>query len=91
MVVDEVQSNSQSWMFFVKLSFAISVVAIIAGIVMMPIDIMMKGYLAISALFLVNSTITLSKTLRDEHESERLINKISEAKTKKIIKEFSDA
>jgi hypothetical protein len=90
MVVEEMQGNSRSWLGFVKISFVLSVLAVIAGIVMMPIDLVMKGYMAVSALFLVNSTITLSKTLRDEHESERLINKISEAKTRKIIKEFSD-
>jgi len=32
-------------------------------------------------LFLVSSTITLSKTMRDKHESQRLINRVSEART----------
>lgn len=90
MLVEEMQGNSRSWLAFVKLSFALAVIAIIAGIVLMPAELMMKGYMAISALFLINSTITLSKTLRDEHESGRLINKISDARTQKIIKEFGD-
>lgn len=90
MTIEEVQSNSQSWLFFVKSSFAISLLAMIGGIVMMPADLVVKGYLAITALFMVSSTITLSKTLRDEHESQRLIHKVSEAKTKQLMKEFGE-
>jgi len=91
MMTENVQSNSQSWLFFVKASFAISLLAMAVGIVMIPADLMVKGYLAICALFVVSSTITMSKTLRDNHESQRLINKISEAKTQQIIKEYADA
>ncbi|MFD2231131.1 YiaA/YiaB family inner membrane protein [Alkalimarinus sediminis] len=91
MMIDEVQSNSQSWLFFVKASFAISLIAMAIGIFIIPVDMTVKGYLAICALFIVSSTITMSKTLRDDHESQRLINKLSEAKTQQIIKEYSDA
>ena len=55
---------------------------------MIPGDLVVKGYFGISSLFLVFATITLSKTMRDEHESRRLHNKISEARTSKIINEF---
>lgn len=90
MLDNDSQSHSTGWLFFVKTSFAISIFAIAAGITFMPGELIVRGYLALSALFLVSTTITLSKTLRDDHESNRLINKISEAKTNKIIKEFSE-
>lgn len=89
MVIEEVQSNSQSWMFFVKASFITSLLAMISGIILIPGDLMIKGYLSICAMFVVSSTITLSKTLRDDHESSRLINKISEARAQQIIKDYS--
>lgn len=88
-VIDSVQSNSKSWLFFVKASFAIAVSAVGVGVLFAPVDYLVKGYLGISALFLVSTTITLSKTLRDEHEAQRLISKISEAKTQQLIKELS--
>ncbi len=44
----------------------------------------------VDSVSLVSTTITLSKTMRDEHESRRLINKISDAKTKQLIKEFAE-
>ncbi|MDN6855633.1 YiaA/YiaB family inner membrane protein [Pseudomonas sp. CAN2814] len=86
----DVQLNSAYWLFFIKVSFALSLLATTLGIVFMPADLTVKGYMTICAVFLVNSTITLTKTLRDQHEGERLINRISEAKTQKILKEFSE-
>ncbi len=88
-MIDSVQSNSKSWLFFVKASFTIAVAAVGVGVLFAPVDYLVKGYLGISALFLVSTTITLSKTLRDEHEAQRLISKISEAKTQQLIKELS--
>ena len=61
-----------------------------AGILFIPTDFLVKGYMGLCALFLVSTSITLSKTLRDEHENQRLINKISEAKTKQLIKEYAE-
>ena len=89
-MIDSVQSNSSWWLAFVKISFGISVMALAGGILFSPIDTIVKGYLGLSSLFVVSATITMSKTLRDEYESQRLINKISEAKTQKIIKEFAE-
>lgn len=86
----EIQSNSSGWLFFVKAAFVIAVVATAAGIMFMPGGLLMQGYFALSALFLVSATITLSKTMRDEHEAQRLIHKVNEARTNKIIREFSE-
>jgi len=85
-----IQSNSASWMFFIKFSFAIAIISMTTGIMFMPGGILVQGYFAICALFLMSSTITLSKTLRDEHESQRLISKINQAKTSKILNEFTE-
>lgn len=89
-MIDNIQSNSTGWLFYVKTSFALAIMAMTVGIVFSPIDLMVKGYLTMSALFLVSSTITLSKTMRDEHESEKLLNKINEAKTQQLIKEYAE-
>lgn len=85
-----IQSNSAGWLFFIKISFAIALLAMAVGIVCLQSDLLTQGYFTICALFMVNATITLSKTLRDEHESQRLISKINEAKTNKILNEFTE-
>ena len=66
----------------------VAVGATVMGIYMLPGELIVKGYFMISSLFLVFSTITMSKTIRDKHESDRLHNKISEARTTRIIREM---
>ena len=84
----ELNSSTSAWDFFVKLPFGVAVGATVTGIYMLPGELIVKGYFMISSLFLVFSTITMSKTIRDKHESDRLHNKISEARTTKIIREM---
>ena len=82
------QRDSAAWIFFVKTSFVVSVIALSVGIYFMPAELWVKGYMAMGSLFTIGSSITLSKTMRDEHEAKKLINKISEAKTERILKTF---
>ncbi len=84
----ELNSSSSSWDFFVKVAFALAIGSTLLGIYMLPGEMVIKGYFLISTLFLVFSTITMSKTIRDKHEAERLHNKISEARTSKIIRDM---
>jgi len=84
----ELNSSTSSWDFFVKLAFGIAVGATVTGIYLLPGELIVKGYFMISSLFLVYSTITMSKTIRDRHEADRLHNRISEARTSRIIREM---
>ena len=83
-----IQRDSASWQFFVRTSFAVSVIALTIGIYFLPAIAWIKGYLAMGALFAIGSSFTLAKTVRDEHEAKKLINKISEVKTERILKDF---
>ena len=84
----ELNSSTSAWDFFVKLAFALAVSATMMGIYMLPGELSVKGYFIISSIYLVFSTITMSKTIRDKHESDRLHNKISEARTSRIIRDM---
>ncbi|WP_318511481.1 YiaA/YiaB family inner membrane protein [Photobacterium leiognathi] len=85
---DEKQNNY--WLTYAKATFAIAAIAMIISIVKLPGDLIIKGYYSICSLFLVSATITLSKAVRDEAESDRLINKIEEAKTAKLLNDIDD-
>ena len=39
-------------------------------------------------LYLVASTFTFAKTVRDEFEGQKLINKLAEARAEKLLKEY---
>ena len=82
------EGNSAQWNFFVKLSFGVALAATALGVYHLPGPLMVKGYFMISSLFLVYSAITLSKTMRDGHEAGRLHNQISDARTKRMIREL---
>ena len=83
-----ISGHTSQWEFFVKTAFAIAIGSTLLGIYMIPGALIVKGYFLISSLFLVFSTITLSKTIRDDQESQRLHNKISEARTSKMIRDL---
>ena len=75
--------SSTSWVLFVKITFVVALLAMGVFVFFLEGSLLTKGYLALNSLFLVSSTIMLSKTLRDEYEAARLLNKINEAKPTK--------
>ncbi len=81
--------DSPSWVFFVKVSFACALGGMLFGVVMMgEVPIWMRGYLVLGTLFLTGATFTLSKTLRDQFEASKLINKLAQARTEKLLKDY---
>ena len=67
--------HSQSWIVFTYVSFAAALAMVVGGIVLMPIDLAMKGYLAMGVVMLIQSCITLTKTIRDNDEAGKLVNR----------------
>lgn len=80
--------DSPSWVFFVKASFACAIGGMIFGVTVMPVEIWMRGYMILGTLFLTGATFTLAKTLRDQFEASKLINKLAQARTEKLLKEY---
>ena len=60
----------------------------VIGIIWLPVDPWVKGFLAMGLLYTVNACFTLAKTVRDNHEATKLVNRISGAKAEKLINEF---
>ena len=52
------------------------------------VPIWIRGYLVLGTLFLVASTFTLAKTMRDQFEGSKLINQLAQARTDKLLKEY---
>jgi len=61
------------------------------GVYFLPLDLWMKGYLAMGIIMLVQSCVTLTKTIRDMHEGGKLVNRIEDAKAERILMDFSKA
>jgi hypothetical protein len=80
--------HSGAWIAFTYASFFASMAMIAAGILFAPVDIWIKAYLGMGAALLVQSCITLTKTLRDVHESTRLVNRIEDARAERLLMEI---
>ena len=83
------QSHSSAWIFQTWIAFILSISATSIGIFFLPVDNWIKGYIATGLIFSISSTISLSKTQRDIHESQRILSKIEEAKLEKILSEHN--
>jgi hypothetical protein len=83
--------DTAAWRFQVIAAFVIALGLTTGGILYLPVSAWIKGYLLMGVYFTVSSAFGLAKSLRDAHESHRLVNKISEAKTEKILRDLAHA
>ncbi|MEU1993128.1 YiaA/YiaB family inner membrane protein [Nocardia gamkensis] len=70
-----------------SLAFGISFVGIGIGIYALPLDVWQRGFLGMSMLFLVTSTFTLAKVVRDQHEAATINGRIDQARMEKLLSE----
>ena len=80
-----VPHHTQSWIVFTYVSFAAALAMVIGGIVLMPLDLAMKGYLAMGVVMLIQCCIILTKTIRDNDEASKLVNRLEDAKTERLL------
>ncbi|MBA2663045.1 MAG: hypothetical protein H0U74_12175 [Bradymonadaceae bacterium] len=83
-----VQKDTAAWIFQVWASFVLAASTTMVGIFYMPVEPWVKAFLAMGMLFTMGSSFTLAKTIRDNHEARRMINRVTEAKAEKILREY---
>ncbi len=76
---------SDSWTMFTLASFILSAGMMAGGIYFLEASFAAKGFYAMAAIMLVHTSISITKTLRDIDESKRMINKLEDAKTEKLL------
>jgi hypothetical protein len=79
--------HSSGWVAQTWISFAVSTGVTAMGIWCLPTDVWIKGFMAMGMLFCVGSTFSLSKTVRDLHESDSLRKRIDDARVSRLIAE----
>ncbi len=77
--------HSPVWVGFTYISFFASLGMLVLGICILPIDLWMRAFLFMGVLMLVQSCIMMTKTQRDLHESSRMVNRIEDARTEKLL------
>jgi hypothetical protein len=81
----EFNNHSSAWTTFTYANVAISLILTLGGLFYMPMDLWIKGYMLMGIAMLVSSAVSATKTMRDVHESRRLVNKIEDAKTEQLL------
>jgi len=80
-----VQRDSNAWKSFTMASFVVAASMMAGGIYFLEASFAAKGFYAMSAIMLVHTSISITKTLRDAEEANRMINRVEEAKTERLL------
>lgn len=83
------QDHSSAWIIQTWLSFVVAVSATSIGIIYLPVDTWVKGFMGMGLTFTIGSTISLVKTQRDIYEGTKLISRVEEAKVEKLLNEHN--
>ena len=71
--------NTAAFFAQAAISFGVAAVAVGIGITYLPVDRWIRGFLAIGCLFLVSSSFTLAKCVRD-HQEQQLLERADTAR-----------
>jgi hypothetical protein len=69
------------------ISFVVAIGAVILGIAYLPVDPWIRAFLALGSLFLVTSSFTLAKCVRDAQEGAAVATRLDQARMDKILAE----
>lgn len=81
----QIAQPSGAWVAFTYAAFLGSLAMVALAILFLPVEVWIKGYLGMGMAMLVQSCIIVTKTVRDVHEGGRLVNRIEDAKTERLL------
>jgi hypothetical protein len=83
-------SSRSTTAFFVQaaLSFAISLISVTYAIAHLPGDAWMRGFLWLGLLYVVTSTFTLGKCVRDQQEASNVISRVDQVRLERLLAEY---
>lgn len=73
---------AQAW-----ISFAVAGTSALTGVAYLPVDSWVRAFLALSLLYVVTSTFTLAKVIRDQQEQHRVVQRVDEVRLEKLLTE----
>lgn len=87
--VSIIEKHTAAWRLQVWISFLVSVGATVGATLFLEVDFWQRAFMLLGVLFSVSSTMALSKTVRDDHEADKLLSRADAARTEKLIHEFA--
>ncbi|NYI08063.1 YiaA/YiaB family inner membrane protein [Allostreptomyces psammosilenae] len=68
-------------------SFIVSGLAVAIGVAYLPVDAWVRAFLGLGALYLVTSSFTLAKCVRDRQEESQVSTRVDQARLDKLLTE----
>ncbi|MEV7193151.1 YiaA/YiaB family inner membrane protein [Streptomyces sp. NPDC093510] len=68
-------------------SFSVALGAVTVGIGYLDASAWVRGFLAISVLYLTTSAFTLAKVIRDRQEVEQIVSRVDQARVDRLLAE----
>lgn len=81
--------TTAAYFLHAAIAFGVSLLGMLGGILFLPLDPWQRLFLAMTALFLVTSSFTLAKVIRDQQEAATIRVRLDEARIEKLIAEHN--
>lgn len=66
-------------------SFAVSLTSVTVAVLYLPVGPWVRAFLGLGLLYVVTSTFTLAKCIRDQQESTNVITRVDQARLDKLL------
>ncbi|MEO3759169.1 YiaA/YiaB family inner membrane protein [Mycobacterium sp. B14F4] len=81
--------NTAAYFLQAAIAFGVSLLGMLGGILFLPLDPWQRLFLGMTALFLVTSSFTLAKVIRDQQEAATIRVRLDEARIERLIAEHN--
>ena len=82
---DSIQKNTSAFYLQAAVAFGVAVFAMLVAIYYLPADPWVKAFLALGTLFLVTSSFSLAKCIRDAQEDQMVVRRLDQARLDKAL------
>jgi hypothetical protein len=87
--LNRMSKNTAAFFVQAAVAFGVSFLGAFGGIFVLPLDPWQRLFLGMTVLFLVTSSFTLAKVIRDEQEAATVRVRLDEARMEKLLAEHN--
>ena len=88
MTTNPAPRNTSAFYLQAILSFGIALAVVVIGEVYLPVPAWTRAFLALGTVFLVSSSFTLAKCVRDQQETDSVVSRLDQARVERLLAEF---
>jgi hypothetical protein len=79
--------NTSAFYVQAGISFGIALLSMVFAVIYMPLDPWIRAFLGIGVMYLITSTFTLAKCVRDAQENQTVHARLDQARVERILSE----